>query len=419
VLRLNRQTLRNLRDDRSGASAITTGVVMVAVMGFVGLGTDLGTWYGARREAQHAADSAAYSAAAAAMSGAGDITAQANAIAARYGLKNGVDGVKVTVTTLTGPDRYEVVIERPAKRFFSGLILKRATGAIRARAVASVGRQGDGCVLALNPKAEKSVHINGSPDVNLMGCSLYVNAKNASGLYMNGSATLSADSVELGGASYFKNGSGSISAKDGIHYNQPPASDPYANVQIPPFEGCTKQEPVLSATFENVGGRPKVFCNGLTINGSGTVIFKPGVYVFDRGEFLINGSTTVIAEGVTFVFTSTTGSNYATMKMNGSAKLQMSAPTTGPTAGLLFFQDQRAPDAHEVHINGSANGWLRGAIYFPRQHVRFNGSAAIGEDRCLQLIADTIEFNGSAKFKIDCAGTGVKPIGGLATVLVE
>jgi hypothetical protein len=420
-----RKTLRDLRDDRSGASAIVVGLVMVTAMGCVGLGTDIGAWYAARREAQNAADSAAYSAAVAAMSGAGDATAQANAVAAGYGLRNGVDSVKVTVSTLTGtgPDRYEVVIERPARRFFSGLITSKATSAIRARAVASTGRAGDGCVLALNPSAAQSVLANGSSDLNLAGCSLYVNADNTAGLSLNGSVNIKASSVELVGDGWSRNGSSSIAATGGIHMGQKPASDPYANVAIPLPSGCAPWPTMNSGSFTiepSADGTPKTFCNGdYNINGNVSVTFKRGIYVFDRGRLNINGGAKVRGEGVTLVFTSSTGSNYASMTLNGNADVVLSAPASGPTAGILFFQHRNASASSEVIFNGSSGQVLSGALYFPSQRVRINGGAAISTGGCTQLIADTIVINGNAKLGIDCAGTGVKSIGDRMTVLVE
>lgn len=419
---------RDLARDRSGASAIIVALSMVAVLGFVGLGIDAGGGYLARRSAQNAADSAAFSAAAAAQAGATNLADQARAVAGTYGFRSGFAGVQVAVNTppasggLAGnPKAVEVIVSTPAKRLFSTPFTKSG-GVVRARAVALLGHAADACVMAFNPTAAQAVLFNGAPEVNLAGCSLYANSRSGSALLLNGAADLSARSVELVGG-YQKNGQVSIDTTDGIHTGKSPIADPYADVAIPSYSGCANQPPVnsgQSVTFSpNPDGSPKVFCNGLTFNGSTNITFKPGVYVIDRGTLIINGGAVVRGTGVTIVFTSSTGSGYANLIINGGADVNLSPPATGPTAGMVFFQDRRAPSGVSDIINGGSTQVLTGAIYFPRQMVLFNGGAAVSTSGCTQLLADQITFNGNANLAINCAGIGVRPAGGAAPKLVE
>ena len=38
---------------------------------------------------------------------------------------------------------------------------------------------------------------------------------------------------------------------------------------------------------------------------------------------------------------------------------------------------------------------------------------------CTQLVADTVKFSGNSNFAVNCSGTGTKPLGASAAVVVE
>ena len=84
--------------------------------------------------------------------------------------------------------------------------------------------------------------------------------------------------------------------------------------------------------------------------------------------------------GTTIVLTSSTSSGYATANINGGATLNLTAPTTGATMGLAFFQDRNAPTAGTSAntFNGGGTQNIVGAIYFPNQGVTYAGGATTG-----------------------------------------
>jgi hypothetical protein len=75
--------------------------------------------------------------------------------------------------------------------------------------------------------------------------------------------------------------------------------------------------------------------------------------------------------------------------------------------GVLFFRDPRATsnptNNPAVQINGGMTTQLRGGMYFPNSHVRFNGNA--GSSACSVVVAGSIEFSGNAGVAL-CAETG-------------
>ena len=97
----------------------------------------------------------------------------------------------------------------------------------------------------------------------------------------------------------------------------------------------------------------------------------------------------------------------------------MTAPTTGPTQGLAFFQDRNAPSTGtDSFVGGSAQN-ITGAIYFPDNAVTFTGNSSAGGSQCTQLIALKVNFNGTSNLSNNCAGDGTTPFGNATATLVE
>jgi hypothetical protein len=276
---------------------------------------------------------------------------------------------------------------------------------IGAHAVAVAANDGMGCVLSLSATASAATSISGTADVHLKGCDLYDNSKDVSALTASGSGHLSARFVGVvGGVS----GKAAITTKEGLQTGVAPIPDPYADASFPPFSGCdyhnysVKNDTTLSA--------PKVFCNGLTVNAGATLTLNAGIYYIDRGSFTVNGGATVKGNGVTIVFTSSTGSNYATASINGGANINLTAPTSGPTAGIVFFGDRKAPAGTVYKFEGGATQVFMGALYLPKGDVSFAGGSDTTTG-CTKLIGNTIKFTGDTNFALDCSGLGTKAIG--------
>jgi hypothetical protein len=274
----------------------------------------------------------------------------------------------------------------------------------------------------LNPTAAYALLVNGSPTLNLKDCSVQVNSGAAQALLLNGSPSLTAADVRVVGGALL-NGTPQLNIDSGgLQTGRPALDDVYAD-RNPPGGGCNYSGKTLisgSYTVPSAGPTtPTVICSSLTINmTSGKVTFQPGIYVFKGTGLTINGGGySVAGDGVSFVFAKSGGAAGAPV-INGTPKLDLSAPADGPTAGLLFMGDPTAASAAQATINGASTSNFEGALYFPRSQVVVNGANALKGD-CVQLIADRVTFNGSGTLGLDCAGTGVRPIGRVATRLVE
>lgn len=392
--------------------------MLPAVLGIVSLGTEYGSWVLEKQTKQGAADAAAVSAAVTYSTGQiFSASPQAYAVSAAHGFVDGVDGVTVTVNIPPKSGNYagvigavEVIVQQPQARLLSALWAKGPVS-ITARAVAA-GNAGKGCVLVLNESASSAFKAQGTPKITLNGCSLYDNSANGTALRVGGAATVSALFVGAVGGIL---GESNITATQGIVSGSAPVPDPYAALADPSFGGCSDNN---FTAKDLVTIDPGVYCGGMTINAGANVTLNPGTYYLDRGSLSVNGSATLQGDGVTLVFTSRTGKNYATATINGGATVNLTAPNTGPTAGIVFYGDRDAPAGTLFKFNGGASQNFGGALYLPKGDVTFAGGADTGTG-CTQIVADTIAFVGNSNLAIDCSGYSTNPIGTAAAMLVE
>ena len=431
--RISPRHLNRLLADRKGNIAVITAMTMTSLMGFAGLGTEATLWYVAKRNMQGATDAAAFTAATAEATGQNSTAykAAALAVAQKFGFTNGGD---VTVTVNNPPksggftgnaQAVEVIIQQNQSLLFAAALhdfaasLTNGKVAISTRAVAAPGAGGGGgpsnCVIALDKGNVTDVIDSGTATLNMPSCSLMINSTDSSALTMSGTATINAKSASIVG-NYTTSGNAHLNATNGVTTGASPMADPYANVQIPSYSGCnsTALSVTGAKTLTPVNGI-YVLCNGLRVSGQGNLTLQPGVYIVNGGSMSVSGGATVTGNGVTIIMTdSTTPTSTGSVSISGGSNVNLSAPTTGGTAGLAFFQDRGASNGGSNSFSGGSTQSITGALYFPNQSVTFSGNSGNTAAPCTQLVGYTLTFSGTSAFNANCNGLGLQGMGGAA-----
>jgi hypothetical protein len=384
----------------------------------VGLGTEITFVIYKQRQMQSAADTAALGAATALSKGNpfNYALVEAKAIAATGGFTDGAGGVTVTVnrppasgSNTANADAVEVIVTQPQTLQLVSLFTAAAFN-VGARAVAVKGASGKYCVLTTNPGNATGIFLNNGANVELDECGVAANGTGPAALEVSGGAKLTTKSVTAGG-NINVSGSGQLTTTDGVKINQPPTADPYAGVPMPsPIGSCLK--------YSGGGGHiPQgTYCDGelAKINKDATM---DGVYFIKSGKFSVTGGAKVTGKDVTIVLTDNNNNkDFATVDI--TADVTLSAPTSGPMTGIVFFGDRAAPTSRVHNFKGKTA--LTGALYFPTQTVVYdNGS--VNAATCTQLIAWQVNFEGGSKFNSNCDGSGTSAItgGSSAATLVE
>jgi hypothetical protein len=393
-------------------------VSLVAMMGMIGVVTDFAFMQHQRNMMQTAADSAA-------MAGSqelsyGDMAAAGKADAARNGYTDGASSVTVTINNppSSGPNAansayVEAIVSKPEPTYFMR-VLGVGTLTVSARAVAYEG-SGPNCIYVIDPAASGALAVNGNVSIQ-SSCGLLVDSSSSSGLTAVGNDTISATTIGIVG-NYTSNGSVSFTPtpKTGVIA----ATDPLAYVQAPTVGSCAHTN--LSLNNAGSGGSPYqlypgTYCGGITLHGSTVLNFNPGTYVFAGGGIDVHGNSVMTGTGVTFYLTTGTG-GYTGITLNGTSQVNFSAPTSGPLAGILFFQDRSIPSSGAAStITGNSSSSFDGALYFPTTTVTFNGNSSSSGYSI--VVADKLTLSGNSSLGSNYTSlTGGSPIKG--TVLAE
>jgi Flp pilus assembly protein TadG len=414
--------------DRAGVSAILLGLAMTVMMGAAGLAVDGGVWYADRRAAQGAADAAAYSAAVdytdSSNPSATYAKAAAQAVAAQYGFKNGVGGVTVTVNSPPASGNYagasdsafEVLISKTEPMFFSSLFNTAAT--IKARAVAVPGAASKYCVEVLDSNSSilnMIFNIGANATVDLSDCGIADDGPSSCAINVTGDVNVVAQNLSVVG-NVCSSSPATITVSGAKNVGAAPIANPYSSMSVSTVEGSTNMtcgvSPVTTSG-QTYTISPGVYC-GLTVANGATLNMNPGVYYINGGVFNLQSGSATNANGVTIILTGNLLINYATANIAPGATLNLTAPTTGSTAGLAMWSDAASPivlgQPLTSVLNGGATMTINGALYFPTQMVDFsNGST--NSAACTQLVGYEVTFEGGSRFSASCLPYAVKPIG--------
>lgn len=397
----------------NGTVAILTGLVFVILIGFAALAIDVGIWYSEKRQLQFAADAGAIGGAIA-LKTTGKPTMSTYATN-DINLNNCTSGNSCTIVINNPPTSgasagnggaVEVLLSKPADMFLANLFLGSAP-TLHARSVAG-NQVSNNCVVTLKTTGI-GINVKGGGNVNSPNCGLYSNSTDPtrSVNVVGGGTIITSTVTAVGGIN-----NGGIIAGTSIP-GASALSDPYASVVMPTSSGsCTQTNYQLNSATQTIN--PGVYCGGIKLVSSANLTMNPGIYFMDRGNFDASGQSSISANGVTIIMTSSTGSNYGDININAGAITNMSAPTTGTTAGILFFGDRNSSGKAE-NFTGGVGQILNGVLYFPTNDVSYAGQASVTGNPCFQIVSSTVTFTGGSALGNGCPAVGSSG----ATLLLE
>jgi Flp pilus assembly protein TadG len=403
--------LRSLRRDTAGAVAVVVAIAAPVLVGSMGLGGEAGYWYLKQRSLQNAADVAAH--ASAIRLAAGDDSGALQSVAEYIAEQSDIDLANADVALYNPPSNggfiedgsaVEVVMTESVPRLFSAMYSNEPVQ-ISARAVATAQGGGTGCVLALNTTEEDAIYITGSATVMLTMCDMVSNSSADGAFDQQGSGNSTfANCIQTVGTA---ESDGVVLVCESPREHMAAVDDPFAGVPEPAAVGTcqdgnvgqpnqTTSLPSGVGTFDShPSGMPSMrFCNGLTL--SGTVNLDPGLYIVEGGRFTINANSVINGDGVIFYM-----ADGVDLYFNGTATMNVSAPTSGVYQGIVMFGSRSSTDVDHL-VNGTAGTSINGAIYLPVSHLTWSGDSQTSFTGCTQVVTDTITFSGNGFFGLHC-----------------
>jgi Flp pilus assembly protein TadG len=244
----------------------------------------------------------------------------------------------------------------------------------------------NGCVWALGQgNVNGAITFNSGNQINAPTCRMHVHSTDNDSVFHNSGNNITVDKLYSKG----RINQNSPAGPNFISYaGTNVIDDPYATGLPQLADGsCVLGSNWTSFDNATVTLNPGTYCGGINFNsGVKTITLNPGIYII-KDSWNINGAT-VNGNGVTFYFPGN-----ANFQLNGNTRFNISAPTTGATAGLAMYekyglgQGTRAIDA-----KGGIN--VTGIIYFPTKQLNFNSGNNV-TSVSLQILGRVIHFNDS------------------------
>jgi len=391
--------------NKRGNALLIAGAALPLVIGSAGLASDTIQWVLWKRQLQRAADSAAIAGVYARVLG----NSQSDAITTDltknqntgYSLVSGYPQISnPAVANTTNTVRVVLAIQQPLS--FSGMFLTSAP-TIQASATAATVQTGAYCVVSLEPTATTGITATGNSTLNL-GCGMITNSTSLNAAIATGSSEVHATPVAAVGDIQSSN---NWNGAELLPFTVAEA-DPFAGVNVPSFTGCQGGSNAFNDHVHDVTNWTAdtgTHCVS-SINVQGTLNLGSATYIIDGGSFTANSQAVINCTGCTIVFTNSSSSTTATIggisNINGSAQLNMTAPTSGNFNGILFYQDRRATAGTVNSINGNSSSTFSGAMYFPTQQLDVNGNSGLNFT-CAQFVARDVSFSGNGTINNTCA----------------
>jgi hypothetical protein len=269
------------------------------------------------------------------------------------------------------------------------------------------------CVFALDKTAPSTITNVGNTTVNA-ACGMYDDSSDPGALTLTGTTNVTAGSIKVVGG-YTLNGGAQVNPVPTTNSGQVP--DPFGAVPqpvVPVGHGCDSNgvNGAFSPTMPADGFY--VICGNIRLTGNQTQTYPPGIYVVENGGITWNNGT-ITGTGVTFFLTANPTSTYTGVSISGNVNIDLTAPTSGPDHGILFFQDRTIPTTGTAStFEGGAGMNLKGSLYFPTTGITFTGGSAAAPVTT-GLVADTVAFKGNNYFGTDpngaVTGLGLPTIG--------
>jgi hypothetical protein len=139
-----------------------------------------------------------------------------------------------------------------------------------------------------------------------------------------------------------------------------------------PYNGWTNQPPIMGTVTLN----PGTYCGGIDVGPGANVTFNPGIYTLASTASKNYGLTvgigaTVSGDGVAFYNYGPKGGVNFICSSCTAGTVALTAPTSGPFEGILFFQDPVNTSSFVVVGSTTFNNKLIATSYFPTASVTF------------------------------------------------
>jgi hypothetical protein len=247
------------------------------------------------------------------------------------GIENYGQPAIITTKVLSERTRVKVTITENVASVM-GRLLDRQSTELHVEAAARAAGQTRLCLLGLETQGKNVVHLEKDARITASGCAIYSNSKHPFGMIGEDNATAVASLICSAGGFSGKR----VQFTPSPTTDCPVINDPLQNQAAPPVGTCG-----LSNTDKKIEGGivslpPGTYCGLKLTKGAKVSLQNDGVYVIKDGPLIVEDKSALIGSNVSFYFTG----DKAGLRFDSDSSISLTAPRSGPLAGLLLFDDR-------------------------------------------------------------------------------
>jgi hypothetical protein len=239
-------------------------------------------------------------------------------------------------------------------------------------------------ILVLNPTASAALSLSGNSSINVPG-NVVVDSNSRSALTESGNASIKATSIQVvGGDSQSGNATWSPTPVTGAAS----VPDPLATLAAP--TGGTSQGSVNLSGNSTLTINPGIYTQ-ISVSGKASLTLNPGVYIMAGGGLTVSGNASISGSGVMLYNTESAfpnpGGTYGGITLGGNGTFNLTAPSSGPYAGVVLFQART--NTRAISLSGNAAEGLGGTVYAPAALLYLSGNASLAGPMVVNELALT------------------------------
>ncbi len=373
------KTITGFRRNTSGNVAVVLALATPALLGATGLALDYANWTRSKTILQNLADQAALTGARELRLGNSSDPVIAQVVLNAVSASAASLPAAPSVTTVVAADRSNVSVtlaENVATVLPQSLGLPFATVRVNARARVLGGSPL--CLLSLDRAAASGLNASLASKVTASSCSIYSNAASPTGVAASDTSRITSDfTCSAGGVL-----GSSLNFSPMPRSDCPALADPLQGRPPPPVSGsCDYVNAVIPLGSHAI--LPGTYCGGLNLALGARVTMSPGVYVMKDGPLTVSLDATLKGSDVGIYMTGP----LSVLAFIAGSNIDLSAPVTGPMAGILVWEDAKTAITGIPHVIYSAHAHnLLGTIYLPKGNLTIGSPNPVADQSAYTII---------------------------------
>jgi Flp pilus assembly protein TadG len=379
-----RQGARLVGDEAAG-TLVTFALLLPVLVAAAGAAVDYSLAASTRSKMQAVADSAALASVREmqlARSDSSKITAIAN---------NVVNSELKDVRSTVNVDFQQMTVQVILDKQYTPVIRITSATQLHASSTAKMNGSMPLCLLGLDPSAPQTVGLEQNAFLTAPGCLVQSNSKSNVGLQSKDNAVMTAGMIcSAGGKVQSQNANYSPAPTTDC----PVLADPLSSRPAPIIGGCDYTGKVIDGLTVTL--QPGVYCGGLILTNSAVARLSSGIFVIKDGPLIVDAGASISGTDVGIYLKGSA----ANLTFDADTTVNLSAPKSGPLAGILIFDDPLGtsapakspksgrgaggrsittgpPRQHQILSDNARN--LLGTIYMPQGEIIIDATKPIAD----------------------------------------